>query len=149
MPTPLQQHGPHPPLPPCAGKFKEAWKDADIKYIEPTYMIRSIPTIAGDRVYCKVQRAQPAGCFAACVLRHALCGAAPAARLLPCHALCGVPLAARLLPCLPAPSTYAPFRSALPRPAADAGARRGARRVCGLHRNHSGPCQHALLLPAQ
>ncbi|KAL4440737.1 hypothetical protein ABPG77_000446 [Micractinium sp. CCAP 211/92] len=35
-------------------KFKQHFKDADIKYIEPTCMIRSIPTTAGDRVYCKM-----------------------------------------------------------------------------------------------
>ena len=28
--------------------------DADIKYIDPTYMIRAIPTSSNDRVYCKV-----------------------------------------------------------------------------------------------
>jgi 6-phosphofructokinase 1 len=28
--------------------------DADIKYIDPTYMIRAIPTTSNDRVYCKV-----------------------------------------------------------------------------------------------
>ena len=30
------------------------FKDADIKYIDPTYMIRAIPTTSNDRVYCKV-----------------------------------------------------------------------------------------------
>ncbi|KAG1663293.1 hypothetical protein FOA52_006334 [Chlamydomonas sp. UWO 241] len=34
--------------------FKAANKPADIKYIDPTYMIRAIPTTANDRVYCKV-----------------------------------------------------------------------------------------------
>jgi 6-phosphofructokinase 1 len=29
-------------------------KDIDIKYIDPTYMIRAIPTISGDRIYCKI-----------------------------------------------------------------------------------------------
>jgi 6-phosphofructokinase len=28
--------------------------DCDIKYIDPTYMIRAIPTTTNDRVYCKV-----------------------------------------------------------------------------------------------
>eukprot|EP00798_Chlamydomonas_sp_ICE-L_P021507 gene21507-28490_t len=28
--------------------------DADIKYIDPTYMIRAIPTCSNDRIYCKV-----------------------------------------------------------------------------------------------
>mmetsp|Transcript_40385 Transcript_40385/g.114330 ORF Transcript_40385/g.114330 Transcript_40385/m.114330 type:complete len:546 (-) Transcript_40385:420-2057(-) len=28
--------------------------EADIKYIDPTYMIRAIPTNSGDRIYCKV-----------------------------------------------------------------------------------------------
>lgn len=46
-------------LPSCvrvclAGKFRDHFKDADVKYIEPTCMIRSIPTTAGDRVYCKM-----------------------------------------------------------------------------------------------
>ncbi|PSC69047.1 phosphofructokinase family [Micractinium conductrix] len=35
-------------------QFKARFKNADIKYIEPTCMIRSIPTTAGDRVYCKM-----------------------------------------------------------------------------------------------
>ncbi|EFN58628.1 hypothetical protein CHLNCDRAFT_29926 [Chlorella variabilis] len=38
-------------------KMKAYFKDCDIKYIEPTTMIRreaSIPTTAGDRVYCKM-----------------------------------------------------------------------------------------------
>ncbi|KAI3436493.1 hypothetical protein D9Q98_005910 [Chlorella vulgaris] len=35
-------------------KLKAHFEDADIKYIEPTTMIRSIPTTAGDRVYCKM-----------------------------------------------------------------------------------------------
>lgn len=34
--------------------IKAAFKDADIKYIDPSYLIRSIPTISGDRIYCKV-----------------------------------------------------------------------------------------------
>jgi len=28
--------------------------DADMKYIDPTYMIRAIPTISTDRIYCKI-----------------------------------------------------------------------------------------------
>ncbi len=28
--------------------------EADIKYIDPSYMIRSVPTTSNDRVYCKV-----------------------------------------------------------------------------------------------
>lgn len=29
--------------------------DIDMKYIDPSYLIRSIPTISGDRIYCKVR----------------------------------------------------------------------------------------------
>eukprot|EP00197_Chlamydomonas_leiostraca_P002149 CAMPEP_0202858042 /NCGR_PEP_ID=MMETSP1391-20130828/732_1 /ASSEMBLY_ACC=CAM_ASM_000867 /TAXON_ID=1034604 /ORGANISM="Chlamydomonas leiostraca, Strain SAG 11-49" /LENGTH=533 /DNA_ID=CAMNT_0049536911 /DNA_START=71 /DNA_END=1672 /DNA_ORIENTATION=+ len=32
----------------------EYFKDADIKYIDPTYMIRAIPTTSTDRIYCKI-----------------------------------------------------------------------------------------------
>lgn len=28
--------------------------EADIKYIDPSYMIRSVPTTSNDRIYCKV-----------------------------------------------------------------------------------------------
>ncbi|PSC73510.1 phosphofructokinase family [Micractinium conductrix] len=35
-------------------EMKRHFKDADIKYIDPSYLIRSIPTISGDRIYCKV-----------------------------------------------------------------------------------------------
>lgn len=36
-------------------EIKKLFKgDADIKYIDPTYMIRAIPTSTNDRVYCKV-----------------------------------------------------------------------------------------------
>lgn len=28
--------------------------DVDVKYIDPTYMIRAIPTISSDRVYCNI-----------------------------------------------------------------------------------------------
>jgi 6-phosphofructokinase 1 len=34
--------------------FKEHKTDADIKYIDPSYMIRSVPTISNDRIYCAV-----------------------------------------------------------------------------------------------
>lgn len=37
------------------GELKRYFKgEADIKYIDPTYMIRAIPTISNDRVYCTV-----------------------------------------------------------------------------------------------
>eukprot|EP00879_Flechtneria_rotunda_P016064 GHRR01016804.1.p1 GENE.GHRR01016804.1~~GHRR01016804.1.p1 ORF type:complete len:314 (+),score=95.07 GHRR01016804.1:953-1894(+) len=36
-------------------EFKKYLKgDADIKYIDPSYIIRSIPTTSNDRIYCKV-----------------------------------------------------------------------------------------------
>ncbi|KAI3432447.1 hypothetical protein D9Q98_003998 [Chlorella vulgaris] len=35
-------------------EIKKCFKDADVKYIDPSYQIRSIPTISGDRIYCKV-----------------------------------------------------------------------------------------------
>ena len=35
-------------------ELKSHFKDADIKYIDPSYMIRSTPTISADRIYCKV-----------------------------------------------------------------------------------------------
>jgi 6-phosphofructokinase len=33
-----------------------AWlqNEADVKYIDPSYIIRSIPTTSNDRIYCKV-----------------------------------------------------------------------------------------------
>ena len=34
--------------------IKKRFKDADIKYIDPSYLIRSIPTTSNDRIYCKV-----------------------------------------------------------------------------------------------
>ncbi|KAL4422989.1 hypothetical protein ABPG77_005469 [Micractinium sp. CCAP 211/92] len=34
--------------------FKKRFKGVDVKYIDPSYMIRSIPTITTDRIYCKV-----------------------------------------------------------------------------------------------
>ena len=36
------------------GYFKKQSKPIDLKYIDPTYMVRAIPTIPNDRVYCKV-----------------------------------------------------------------------------------------------
>lgn len=41
------------------GKFlreelKQYFGDADIKYIDPTYMIRAIPASPTDRIYCKI-----------------------------------------------------------------------------------------------
>ena len=35
-------------------ELKSHFKEADIKYIDPSYMIRSTPTISADRIYCKV-----------------------------------------------------------------------------------------------
>ena len=35
-------------------ELKGHFKEADIKYIDPSYMIRSTPTISADRIYCKV-----------------------------------------------------------------------------------------------
>jgi len=35
-------------------ELKKSFPDADIKYIDPTYMIRAIPTTSGDRIYCKI-----------------------------------------------------------------------------------------------
>ncbi|GFH13165.1 PFK domain-containing protein [Haematococcus lacustris] len=35
-------------------KKEEYFKDSDIKYIDPTYMIRAIPTTSTDRIYCKI-----------------------------------------------------------------------------------------------
>jgi len=34
-------------------EIKKHCKDADVKYIDPSYMIRSVPTISADRIYCK------------------------------------------------------------------------------------------------
>lgn len=46
----LQDIGTH-----LRAEFKKYFKgDADIKYIDPTYMIRAIPTASSDRIYCKV-----------------------------------------------------------------------------------------------
>lgn len=36
------------------GQIKKQFKEADIKYIDPSYLIRSIPTTSNDRIYCKV-----------------------------------------------------------------------------------------------
>nr|QKY14905.1 6-phosphofructokinase 5 (PFK5) [Polytomella parva] len=35
-------------------EMKQYFKDADIKYIDPTYMIRAIPTTSTDRIYTKI-----------------------------------------------------------------------------------------------
>jgi len=35
-------------------ELKRHFKDADIKYIDPSYIIRSIPTTSNDRIYCKI-----------------------------------------------------------------------------------------------
>ena len=37
---------------------------ADVKYIDPTYMIRAVPTNPNDRIYCKVRP---------CACDHVLC----------------------------------------------------------------------------
>ena len=34
--------------------IKRELKDVDIKYIDPSYIIRSIPTTSNDRIYCKI-----------------------------------------------------------------------------------------------
>eukprot|EP00878_Enallax_costatus_P026524 GHUV01028469.1.p1 GENE.GHUV01028469.1~~GHUV01028469.1.p1 ORF type:complete len:186 (+),score=52.02 GHUV01028469.1:425-982(+) len=34
--------------------FKSLGTEADVKYIDPSYIIRSIPTTSNDRIYCKV-----------------------------------------------------------------------------------------------
>ncbi len=36
------------------GEIKRHVKDVDIKYIDPSYIVRSIPTTSGDRIYCKI-----------------------------------------------------------------------------------------------
>mmetsp|Transcript_10529 Transcript_10529/g.31703 ORF Transcript_10529/g.31703 Transcript_10529/m.31703 type:complete len:161 (-) Transcript_10529:310-792(-) len=35
-------------------ELKLACKGADVKYIDPSYIIRTSPTISNDRIYCKV-----------------------------------------------------------------------------------------------
>lgn len=46
----LQDIGPY-----LRSELKKFFKaECDIKYIDPTYMIRAIPTTSNDRVYCKV-----------------------------------------------------------------------------------------------
>ena len=35
-------------------QIKKSFPEADVKYIDPSYLIRSIPTISADRIYCKV-----------------------------------------------------------------------------------------------
>lgn len=39
------------PPPPSACRMQN---EADVKYIDPSYIIRSIPTTSNDRIYCKV-----------------------------------------------------------------------------------------------
>lgn len=34
--------------------FKQAGDPIDLKFIDPTYMIRAIPTVPSDRIYCKI-----------------------------------------------------------------------------------------------
>lgn len=43
-------------------EIKKVLKDADVKYIDPSYMIRSVPTISADRIYCKARRARARMC---------------------------------------------------------------------------------------
>ena len=38
-------------------EIKKHCKEADVKYIDPSYMIRSVPTISADRIYCKARSA--------------------------------------------------------------------------------------------
>lgn len=35
---------------------KDDWvlQGADVKYIDPSYIIRTVPTISNDRIYCKI-----------------------------------------------------------------------------------------------
>lgn len=35
-------------------EMKKALPDADVKYIDPSYMIRSVATSSQDRIYCKI-----------------------------------------------------------------------------------------------
>ena len=39
-------------------ELKSNFKNADIKYIDPSYIIRSCPTISNDRIYCKARLAR-------------------------------------------------------------------------------------------
>ena len=41
-------------MPLIADSLRWTLQDIDIKYIDPTYMIRAIPTTTNDRIYCKV-----------------------------------------------------------------------------------------------
>ena len=34
--------------------YKQSGEPVDLKYIDPSYMIRSIPTVPSDRIYCKI-----------------------------------------------------------------------------------------------
>ncbi len=51
-------------------ELKNHHKEADIKYIEPSYMIRSTPTISSDRIYCKVSLSPWSPC---CLVSCRLC----------------------------------------------------------------------------
>ena len=51
--------------------IKKRFKDADIKYIDPSYLIRSIPTTSNDRIYCKVCCPSAGGGFGAAELMEA------------------------------------------------------------------------------
>ena len=52
-------------------ELKAGIKGADLKYIDPSYLIRSIPTTSGDRIYCKVRPGLPGSCSSA-LMFHAL-----------------------------------------------------------------------------
>ena len=113
------------------GELKAHFKDADIKYIDPSYMIRSTPTISADRIYCKV-----------CLCLINISSMQP--RTYQSHESHNN---LRLLTSLSiAGSMGAGMATAAA--GAGAGAQCGARCICWLHRVHSGPCQHPLCLPA-
>ena len=51
-------------------QLKAYFKNADVKYIDPSYLIRAMPTIAADRIYCKARarvRVRVRACACACV----------------------------------------------------------------------------------
>ena len=35
-------------------QLRSGVKGSDVKYIDPSYIIRSVPCISGDRIYCKI-----------------------------------------------------------------------------------------------
>ena len=35
-------------------RYKDTGSPIDLKYIDPSYMVRSIPTVPSDRIYCKI-----------------------------------------------------------------------------------------------